>query len=184
MEPDNSIKLTLLNEIQSQVQEYADNAKISGIKSLEKYNPEKASQILYLASTGVTQTSMVRKYGLRRETIVRVLSTYADHMGAWKELGGQLAAYSYLNIQSLEEDMVNSVREQMENEGLKPTFRDIKEISIAKANASREALLARGEATSISRDEKIYTDKDYKELREQAAERLRELKKVEEVRDV
>ena len=52
------------------------------------------------------------------------------------------------------------------------TFKDIKDISIAKANSSREAMLARGEATSISREEKVWTDDDYKKLMEQARNQM------------
>jgi hypothetical protein len=75
--------------------------------------------------------------------------------------------------------MVQKVREDMESGELKPTFKDIKDISIAKANSAREALLARGEATSISREEKVYTDEDYKELMELARNRMRQAEVME-----
>ena len=73
----------------------------------------------------------------------------------------------------------------MESGDLKPTFKDIKDISIAKANSSREAMVARGEATSISREEKVWTDDDYKKLMEQArtemAEKTIEVDIVDEI---
>lgn len=170
----NLIKKQLISDIDLRVREFAKSSELDGVKSLEKYNPEKAAKILFLSSSGKTQTQLVRKYGFKRDTIVRVLSTYADHLGKWKDLGGQLASYSYLNISSLEEDMVQEVRSSMESGELKPTFKDIKDISIAKANSAREALLARGEATSINREEKVYTDEDYRELMEKAKSKMKE----------
>lgn len=173
------IKSELMFDIDSKIREFSLSSEIDGIKALEKYDPQKAAKILFLSASGKTQTQLVKKYGFKRDTIVRVLATYADHLGRWRELGGQLASYSYLNISSLEEDMVQKVREDMESGELKPTFKDIKDISIAKANSAREALLARGEATSISREEKVYTDEDYKELMELARNRMRQAEVME-----
>jgi len=173
------IKKELISDIDLKVREFAKSSELDGVKSLEKYNPEKAAKILFLSSSGKTQTQLVRKYGFKRDTIVRVLSTYADHLGKWKDLGGQLASYSYLNISSLEEDMVQEVRSSMESGELKPTFKDIKDISIAKANSAREALLARGEATSINREEKVYTDEDYRELMEKAKSKMKEAQVID-----
>lgn len=173
------IRRELLSDIDLKVSDFAKSSELSGIKSLEKYDPEKAAKILFLSSSGKTQTQLVRKYGFKRDTIVRVLSTYADHLGKWRDLGGQLASYSYLNISSLEEDMVQQVRSDMESGELKPTFKDIKDISIAKANSAREALLARGEATSISREEKVYTDEDYRELMEKAKNKMKDAQVID-----
>jgi hypothetical protein len=43
---------------------------------LSKSNPEKTAEILYLHAMGVTQTQMIKKHGLKRETIVNVLLDY------------------------------------------------------------------------------------------------------------
>jgi hypothetical protein len=100
------IKEELLSDIDLKIKEFCKSSELDGVKALEKYDPEKAAKILFLSASGKTQTQLVRKYGFKRDTIVRVLATYADHLGKWRELGGQLASYSYLNISSLEEDMV------------------------------------------------------------------------------
>ena len=177
--PEELIKQELLSDIDQKIKQFVQESNLNGVKALEKYDPEKAAKILFLSASGKTQTQLVRRYGFKRNTIVRVLATYADHLGKWKELGGQIASYSYLNISSLEEDMVQEVRSSMESGELKPTFKDIKDISIAKANSAREALLARGEATSINREEKIYTDEDYKELMERAKNKMREAQVID-----
>ena len=66
------------------------------------------------------------------------------------------------------------------------SFRDLKEISIAKANASREALTARGDATQITEERKVYTQDDYEATIQAAKERIAKAKQaeVEEVIDV
>jgi hypothetical protein len=79
-------------------------------------------------------------------------------MGKFKELSGRIAARNYLSISSLEEDLIEKVRDRMENDPeMEVSFRDLKEISIAKANSVREALTARGEASQITEDRKVYT---------------------------
>lgn len=76
---------------------------------------------------------------------------------------------------SLEEDLIQSVRDRMDTGELEVTFRDLKELSIAKANAAREALTARGEATQITEDRRVYTQEDYEETIRAAKERLKKI---------
>lgn len=173
------IKHELSTQISLAIGEYAKTC--IGIKALECYDPQKAARILMAHSQGKTQSHMVRHMDMERETIIRVLTTYADHFGTWRELGGKLAAYSYMNLNSLEEDMIESVRDQMENDKIKPTFKDLKEISIAKANSDRAATLARGDATSRTAEAKDYSDADYERLRDAAKEKFKEMKKVIDV---
>ena len=66
----------------------------------------------------------------------------------------------------------------MQSGELEPTFRDLKELSIAKANSIREALTARGEATQITEDRKVYTQEDYEETLNAAKRRIEEMKRV------
>ena len=178
------LQRNLMSSIGTEIQSFANQISLNSVKALECYDPDKVAKILYLLSQGKSQTHLVRKYGFDRSTIARIMTTYADHLGEWKQLGGQLAAYNYLKLSSLEEDMMDDIREQMESKELRATFRDLKEISIAKANASREALLARGEVTSRSEEKRVYTDEDYKDLKREAEERIQQLKSVEEISEV
>ena len=64
------------------------------------------------------------------------------------------------------------------------SFRDLKELSIAKANSAREALTARGEATQITEDRKIYTQDEYEATIKAARERIAKAKIIDaEVQD-
>ena len=179
-------KEELIKEISEAIQQVAQDKQALKMKSLSVYNPEKVANILYLYSTGSSQTRLIKKYGYERPTVVNILVDYADHMGRFKELSGRIAAQNYLNIASLEEDLIK-VRERTETDPeMEVSFRDLKEISIAKANASREALTARGEATQITEERKVYTQDDYEATIQAAKERIAKAKQaeVEEVIDV
>ena len=169
-------KEILMKEIQSAVREIAEKKGLLQIKSISRYDPDKVAKLLYLYSTGVSQTQLVKKYGFDRATIISVITDYADHLGKFKDLSGKIAAKNYMNMSSLEEDLINSVRGRMESGELEPTFRDLKELSIAKANSIREALTARGEATSITEDRKVYTQEDYEDTLKAAKDRLQKIK--------
>jgi hypothetical protein len=173
-DPLNEVELKLHADIRDAVKEYAEEMQVQKVKSLARHNPEKVAKILYLFSTGVSQTAMVKKYGIHRDTVVHILTEFSDHMHKFKELGGKLAARNYIQLSSLEEDLIEKVRNRMqEDPEMQVSFRDLKELSIAKANAAREALTARGEASSISEERKVYTKEDYDSMIQAARARIR-----------
>ena len=170
-------KQALLSEIQQSIHEVANEKRGLKLKCLSVYDPAKVAKLLYLYSTGSSQTRLVRHYGFERDTVISVLTDYADHMGTFKELSGRIAAKNYLNLSSLEEDLIDKVRDRLENDPeMEVGFKDIKELSIAKSNASREAMTARGEATQITEDRKVYTQDDYEATIAAARKRIQEAK--------
>ena len=180
-------KEQLIEEIATSIREIASKKEALQVKSLSVYDPQKVAKMLYLYSTGSSQTRLVRKYGFDRETVISVLADYADHLGKFKDLSGRIAAKNYLNLSSLEEDLIEKVRDRMESDPeMEVSFKDLKELSIAKANAAREALTARGEATQITEDRKVYTQDDYEATIRAARDRIKKAKEaqVEEVIDV
>ena len=180
-------KEALLREISESIQKVAESKEALKVRSLSRHNPEKVAEILYLYSMGNSQTRMVKKYGFERGTVISVLTDYADYLGQFRELSGRMAAKNYLNLSSLEEDLIEKVRDRMETDPeMEVSFRDLKEISIAKSNAAREALTARGEATQITEDRKVYTQDEYEATVKAAKERIQKAKQaqVEEVIDV
>ena len=103
-------KKELMQEIGEAINEVVKVKELQNIKSLSRYDPQKVAKILYLYSTGVSQTRLVRKYGISRDTLLNVLVDYADHLGKLKDLAGRISAKNYMNISSLEEDLVDKVR--------------------------------------------------------------------------
>jgi hypothetical protein len=168
-----------MQEITTSIQDISEQKELDKLNSLSRFAPERVAQMLYLYATGSSQTRLVRKYGFDRHTVISVLTDYADHIGKFRELSGKIAAKNYLDMSSLEEDLIEVVRDRLESGELEATFRDLKELSIAKANAAREALTARGEATNITEDRKVYTQEDYEATAKAAEDRIRKLKEAE-----
>jgi hypothetical protein len=170
-------KKQLMEQIGEAINEVVKVKEIQNIKSLSRHNPQKVAKVLYLYATGVSQTKIVRKYKVSRDTVLNILVDYADHIGKLKDLAGRISAKNYMNISSLEEDLVDKVRDRMETDPeMEVTFRDLKELSIAKSNAFREAMSSRGEAHSITEDRKIITQDDYNETVREAQERIKKIK--------
>jgi len=85
-----------------------------------------------------------------------------------------------MQLSSLEEDLVDKVRDRLENDPeMEVSFKDIKELSIAKSNAFRETMTTRGEASSISEERKVITQEDYEDTLKAARERLEAMKRVD-----
>ncbi len=175
--PKDKDKSKLNAAIEDAIQEISKDKELLKIKSLSRHKPEKVAKILYLYSIGKSQTHIVKKYNIDRHTVIQVLVDYADHLGKLRDVAGKLAARNYMQLSSLEEDLIGKVRERLENDPeLEVSFKDLKELSIAKSNAYRETMTARGEATSISEERQIVTQQDYEDTLKAAQERLKKLK--------
>lgn len=174
------IQRNLKEGIEDAILQIREQKILEGCKSLSRINPEKVAKILHLSSLGVSQSSMVRHHELNRSTIISVLTDYADYLGKFRELGGKLSARSYLNLESLEEDMIDALRRKMDA-GYIPEFKDLKEISIAKSNSQRQAMTARGEVSKIVEERKVISQEDYEDTLKAAKERLAKLKQAEDV---
>jgi acetyl-CoA carboxylase biotin carboxylase subunit len=70
-------------------------------------------------------------------------------------------------------------RDRMDKGDLEVTFRDLKELSIAKSNAFRESMTARGEASNITEDRQTVTQEDYEATVKAAQARLKAIKKAD-----
>lgn len=173
-------KDALVSEIKSAIQDVANQKEVQQIKSLSRYDPDKVARILYLYSTGVSQTAMVKKHKFDRETVINTLVDYADHKGKFKELGGKLSGRNYVNLSSLTEDLVERLRTRLESGDIEASFKDLKDLSIALTNAHREASTSRGDATVITEERKVATIEDVKELREQALLRIKQAEIIDE----
>ena len=177
-------KEELCEEIQEAIAQVVEVKEIAQIKSLSVYDPEKVAKMLYLYSKGTSQTSLVKKYKYSRCTVLNILVDYADHLGKLRDIAGKISAKNYLNISSLEEDLIEKVREKMETDpDFDVSFRDLKELSIAKANSFREAMTSRGEASSITEERQVITQKDYEETLAAARLRLEAMKQAEVITD-
>lgn len=172
-------KKELISSIQEGISAVKETLTVP--KSLSKYNPEKVATILYLHSTGVTQTQMVKKYDLDGKTISNILLQYADYTNKWKGLGAKIRGREFLELSALGEDLVDGIRERMANGDLKPTFRDLLPLSVALEKAEKGSNTFRGEASNIVEERKLVTQVDYEATVEAARKRMFQLKKAEAI---
>lgn len=136
------IDIELKESIAEAVDEFAKQKKLEGIKSLSRYNPKKVGLILYLWSQGVSQSTMVKKYHLSHGTIKHTLIEYANHTTRWRKLGVEINRRLFLELSSIEEDMVSDLQQRLSSGELKPTFSDLLPVSVALDKAERQAMRA------------------------------------------
>jgi hypothetical protein len=86
-------------------------------------------------------------------------------------------------MSSLTEDVISQIRQRIDSGSIEVGMKDLKDLSIAMANSSREALTARGEATQISEDRVVYTQEDYEQTKKAALDRIKQIKKAEIIED-
>ena len=163
----------LKESIADAVSEYADKKRDEGVKSLSRMNPEKVGLILYLFCLGVSQSQMVKRHKICHKTIKHTLMEYADHLGKWTEVGARLSKQLSLNLHSLEEDIIEKLRDRMESGKLKATFRDVYYVSTAKEKSWQQAhrIEERRKETGISRN--VVTQEEYDKTLARARERMR-----------
>ena len=82
----------LIKQISDEIQRVSSDKEISKVKSLSRHAPEKVAEVLYLFSTGTSQTKLVKKYGYARQTVINIITDYADVLGKFRELSGKIAA--------------------------------------------------------------------------------------------
>ena len=161
----------LKESIADAVQEYADKKRDEGVKSLSRMNPEKVGLILYLFCLGVSQSQIVKKHNICHKTIKHTLMEYADHLGKWTEVGARLSKQLFLNLHSLEEDIIEKLRDRMDSGKLKPNFRDVYYVSTAKEKSWQQAhrVEERRKETRYTRN--VVTQEDYQKTLAKVRER-------------
>ena len=163
----------LKGNIAEAVQEYANNKRDEGVKSLSRMNPEKVGLILYLFCLGVSQSQMVKKHNICHKTIKHTLMEYADHLGKWTEVGARLSKQLFLSLHSLEEDIIEEVRERMESGKLKATFRDVYYVSTAKEKSWQQAHRVEERRKETRSTGNVVTQEDYEKTLAKAREKMR-----------
>ena len=167
--------LELRESIADAVQEYASMKQQEGVKSLSRMKPDKVGLILYLFCLGVSQSQMVKKYGFCHKTIKHTLMEYAGHLGQWTEVGARLSKQLFLNLHSLQEDIIEDVRERMENGKLKPNFRDVFYVSTAKEKSWQQIQRIEERRKEPTFTRNVVSQEDYEKTLAKVRERMGQL---------
>jgi len=167
----------LKNDIARAITLMALEKERDGVKSLSRHNPKKAGKILYLFSQGVSQSMMSRHYGLHHDTVKNTIKEYANHTTRWRKLGAEINSRLFLELCSIEEEMVSDLQQRLSSGELKPTFSDLLPVSIALDKAERQAMRAREDVGQVS-ERPVITQQDYEDTLAAARKRMAELKAV------
>ena len=165
----------LKESIAEAVQDYANKKQHDGVKSLSRMDPEKVGLILYLFCLGVSQSQMVKRHKICHKTIKHTLQEYADHLGKWTEVGARLSKQLFLNLHSLEEDIIEKLRERMESGKLKATFRDVYYVSTAKEKSWQQAQRIEERKKEAGYARNVVSQEDYEDVLAKARERMARL---------
>ena len=118
---------------------------------------------------------MVKKYHLSHGTIKHTLIEYADYTGKWAELGSKLSKMLFLELSSLEEDMIEQVRERLHSGELKPTFSDVYYVSTAKEKSWQQIHRIEERKKEITFTRNVVTHEEYEKTLAKARERMEQL---------
>jgi len=127
---------------------------------------------LYLFCLGVSQSQIVKRHRICHKKIKHTLMEYADHLGKWSEVGARPTKQLFLNLHSLEENIIEEVRTHMEIGKLKATFRDIYYVSTAKEKSRNQAHRIEERKKEITRTRNVVTQKGYEKTLAKVRERM------------
>ena len=90
-------------------------------------------------------------------------------------MGARLSKQLFLNLHSLEEDIIEKLRERMESGKLKATFRDVYYVSTAKEKSWQQIhrIEERKKDTTVTRN--VVTQEEYEKTLAKVRERMGQL---------
>lgn len=122
-----------------------------------------------------SQSQMVKRYGICHKTIKHTLQEYADHLGKWTAVGARLSKELFLNLHSLEEDIIEKLRDRMDSGKLKPNFRDVFYVSTAKEKSWQQAHRIDERKKETGYTKNVISQKDYEKVLAKAKDRMGQL---------
>jgi len=83
-----------------------------------------------------------------------------------------------VGLSSLEEDMIEQIRERLSSGELVPTFSDLLYVSIALEEAWQQSVRAIDRSEEVKPERRVVTQQDYEDTLTAARKRMKELKAV------
>ena len=182
---DNNEQLQVLtDDICAKVREYCFNAPDGrGRPTFTVANPEKAVEALTLLSTGQSIKKVVQLTGAATTSVARLKSDFSDHLGKWKEIGGQVSGGLYFEsseyVSELFQDLTDA-RAAKDWDAVKALSSALAACNKVVEVANRHAMNARGEATQNIRVERVATFEDVDRAAEDALKLIQEAEVIED----
>jgi hypothetical protein len=174
----------LTNDIAAKVREFcAQRPDSRGRPTFAVARPEKAVEALTLLSTGQSAKKVYEITGATPNTVSRLKSDFADYLGEWKSIGGQVSGGLYFEASEYVSDLFEDLRLAREAKD----WDAVKALSSALAStnkvvevSNRHAMNARGEATQHIKVDKTATVEDVQKAAEDALKLIQEAEIVDE----
>lgn len=176
---DNEIVLQDLGEeIQSTIIQYISTLPIAkGRPTVAERDPHKATEILMMLSTGQSIGRTAEAAGVATSSVSRLYSDFADHMGEWKKVGGQISGGIYFDVtDKLSEAMADmaEARRVGDWKAVEAISKEVQALQKTGDTFSRHALNARGESNQTIRVERVATMEDVDRAAEEALKLIKE----------
>jgi hypothetical protein len=151
----------------------------SGRPPLSVGNPAKAQEVLMLLAVGTSGKKILELTGCPTSTVARLKSDWCDHIAGWKEEGGKISGGIYMDTSEGLSDTMARICKAEEEEDWKAVEALSKALQAKNKIlevSHRQSMTARGEASQITREEKVITDADMEDTASAARERLKQMK--------
>lgn len=160
---------------------------VTGRPPLSVAEPEKAQSILMLLAVGTSHKKICRDVGTTMPTVARLKSDYCDSLQIWKEEGGKVSGGIYMDASERISSVMEDIEEAKEREDWKAVEALTKYMQATGKLfevSHRQSMVARGEASQITKEIKTVTDEDIKDTAKAARERIAQMKAAEVVVDI
>ena len=180
----------LSNSISESVNSFVKSwePKGSGRPPLSVGNPAKAQEVLMLVALGTSGKKILELTGCSTSTVARLKSDWCDHIGDWKEEGGKISGGIYMDTsEGLSGTMARICKAEEEEDwkAVEALSKALQAKNKILEVSHRQSMTARGEASQITREEKVFTQDDYEATIKAARDRIAKAKMIEaEVQDV
>ena len=151
----------------------------SGRPPLTVCNPAKAQEVLMLLAVGTSGKKILELTGCATSTVYRLKSDWCDHIGDWKEEGGKISGGIYMDTsEGLSDTMERIARAETEEDwkAVEALSKALQAKNKILEVSHRQSMTARGEASQITREEKVITDADIEDTASAARERLKQMR--------
>jgi len=172
------------NEIQASICEYISTLPVArGRPTVAERDPQTATEVLMHLSTGATISKAAKATGVASSSVARLYSDFADHLGEWKKVGGQVSGGIYFDVtDKLSEAMQDmaDARKEGDWKAVEAISKEVQALQKTGDVFNRHSLNARGESNHTIRVEKVATMEDVDRAAEDALKLIQEAEVVNE----
>jgi hypothetical protein len=144
-------------------------------------DPEKAIKVLYRLARGCSMRQVIKEEGISYAALCRLRNDFADRLGKWKEMGGEISGRLHVGVAALLEVGLADMMEQVIAKEKVLDTDDIKNLTRLFEATFRQSMLARGEASQQIKFERVATIEDVEAAAKEAMSVIKEAGRVVDI---